>query len=117
MFTSPKPDTHNSDTFSSVNCWNRASPGLTSKRAPNNYLPMDKNQKILEILRRVTKSGMSPTPEQSLFADGLIDSFALVDLVAELENSFAIKIPDSDLSPRKFDSIERIAAYVEERGA
>ena len=78
---------------------------------------MDKNQQILEILRKVTKTELSPSADQSLFTDGLIDSFALVELIAELEKAFAIKIPDSDLSPRKFDSIGHIVKYIEQRGA
>jgi acyl carrier protein len=30
-----------------------------------------------------------------------------------LEREFKIKIPDSDLNPRKFESIVRIESYVE----
>ena len=33
-------------------------------------------------------------------------------MVSALEEEFAIRIPDADLNPRKFDSIERIDAYV-----
>ena len=34
-------------------------------------------------------------------------------MVAALESEFSIRIPDSDLTPRKFDSVARIQAYVE----
>jgi acyl carrier protein len=50
-----------------------------------------------------------------LFESGLLDSFSLADLVAELEREFSVKIPDSDLKPRKFDTVERIAAYLASR--
>jgi acyl carrier protein len=43
------------------------------------------------------------------------DSFALPDMVGALERGFSIRIPDSDLTPRKFDSIARIQAYIETR--
>jgi acyl carrier protein len=43
-------------------------------------------------------------------------AFGLQDLVTGLEKSFGVKIPDSDLTPRKFDSIERIEEYLEEHG-
>jgi acyl carrier protein len=36
-------------------------------------------------------------------------------LVAGLEKEFAVKIPDADLTPRKFDSVERIEAYLRNR--
>jgi acyl carrier protein len=76
---------------------------------------MDKQTKITEILRRLAGKPIDPTPGESLFESGLLDSFALADLVSALEAEFAIKIPDSDLRPRLFDSIDRIAAYVEKR--
>ncbi|MGH9657752.1 MAG: acyl carrier protein [Bryobacteraceae bacterium] len=58
---------------------------------------------------------MTPAPDESLFDSGLIDSFALTDMVSALELEFSIKIPDSDLNPRKFDSIARIETYLESR--
>jgi len=36
-------------------------------------------------------------------------------MIAALESEFSIWIPDSDLNPRKFDSITRIEAYLESR--
>ena len=54
-------------------------------------------------------------PQESLFESGLLDSFTLTDLVTALESEFSIRIPDSDLTPRKFDSIARIEAYVQSR--
>ena len=43
----------------------------------------------------------------------MLDSFSLTDLVSALESEFAIRIPDSDLTPRKFDTVERIQSYLE----
>ena len=56
---------------------------------------------------------MTPAPDESLFDSGLLDSFALPDMVAELEKAFFIEVPDSDLNPRKFDTIERIEEYLD----
>jgi acyl carrier protein len=36
-------------------------------------------------------------------------------MVSELEREFGIKIPDSDLNPRKFESIAKIQSYIESR--
>ena len=74
---------------------------------------MDKRAKLLEIIRQVSKPDANPQPDESLFESGLLDSFALPDMVTAIEASFGIKIPDSDLNPRKFDSIERIESYLE----
>jgi acyl carrier protein len=71
--------------------------------------------KILEIVRRVAGKPMDPAPDESLFESGMLDSFSLTDLVSALEAEFSIRVPDADLTPRKFDSIVRIQAYLESR--
>jgi D-alanine--poly(phosphoribitol) ligase subunit 2 len=72
-------------------------------------------ESIIKIIQDVSKKSDVPGDDESLFDSGLLDSFALTDLVAALEAKFGIKIPDSDLNPRKFDTIEKIEAYVESR--
>jgi len=74
---------------------------------------MDKQNKLIEIVRRVAGKPIDIAPVDSLFESGLLDSFTLPDLVNELESEFSIRIPDSDLNPRKFDSVERIQAYLD----
>ena len=76
---------------------------------------MTLQQKITAALKSVTKNDAVPSEDESLFDSGYLDSFALPDLVAELEKQFGISIPDSDLNPRKFESISRIESYVESR--
>lgn len=69
-------------------------------------------EKILSVLKKHTKNGLLPSDDSSLFDDGYLDSFALPEVVSELEREFGIKIPDSDMNPRKFESIERIEEYM-----
>lgn len=76
---------------------------------------MSDRQKIQAIVKQVSGKSAVPDDEESLFDSGLLDSFALPDVVAALEREFKIKIPDADLNPRKFDSIDRIVSYVESR--
>lgn len=75
---------------------------------------MDKRTQILEIIQKVAGKAPTVAPDESLFDSGVLDSFGLQDLVSALEKTFGVKIPDSDLTPRKFDSIERIEQYLEE---
>jgi len=77
---------------------------------------MDRRSKLIEILRRVTEKEVSPADDESLFESGTLDSFALPDLVSALEQEFGITIPDSDMNPRKFETLERINAYLDSRG-
>ncbi|HEY1218088.1 MAG: phosphopantetheine-binding protein [Bryobacteraceae bacterium] len=76
---------------------------------------MGNKARITRIVKQVAAEPVDPAPGDSLFESGLLDSFSLADLVTELEKEFAIKVPDSDLVPRKFDSIDRIEAYVASR--
>lgn len=76
---------------------------------------MDNRARIVAIIKSVSKKNDVPGDEESLFDSGFLDSFALPDMVGELETEFQIKIPDSDLNPRKFESIARIEAYIESK--
>ena len=76
---------------------------------------MDNRQRIVAIVQKVSNQTAAPEPEESLFDAGYLDSFALPDMVGELEKEFGIKIPDADLNPRKFESIARIQHYIESR--
>jgi acyl carrier protein len=76
---------------------------------------MDLQARILKVLSSVTKKEVNPGPEDSLFVSGLLDSFALTDFVSALEEEFGVTIPDSDLSARKFDTLNKVSAYVSAR--
>ena len=76
---------------------------------------MDRRQRIITVLNSVSEKGGVPGPGESLFDSGYLDSFALPDLVAELEKEFGITIPDSDLNPRKFETVARIESYIQSR--
>jgi acyl carrier protein len=76
---------------------------------------MQTQTKIIEIVKQVAGKPIDPAPEESLFESGVLDSFTLADLVSALEAEFSVKIPDSDLSPRKFDSVARIQTYLQSR--
>ncbi|WP_031497046.1 acyl carrier protein [Bryobacter aggregatus] len=69
--------------------------------------------KISEIVATVAKKPVNIASDESLFDSGLLDSFALTDLVTALEAEYKISVPDSDLNPRKFDTIDKIVGYVE----
>jgi len=48
-----------------------------------------------------------------LFSSGVIDSFALVQLITFLEERCHVRLDAADVSLENFDSIERILALVE----
>ena len=71
--------------------------------------------RIVGILQKVAKQPVKVAPDDSLFDSGLLDSFALPDMVSAIEAEFGIRVPDSDLTPRKFESIASIERYIESR--
>lgn len=77
---------------------------------------MDKRPGILKVLHAVAGKDVNPAADESLFGSGLLDSFALPDFVSGLEQEFGVQVPDSDLSARKFDTIERVETYLEGKG-
>jgi acyl carrier protein len=56
-----------------------------------------------------------PPDEASLIDAGILDSFGLAELVALIETTYGIRIPDADLSLRRFESVDQIASYVATR--
>ena len=50
--------------------------------------------------------------DESLFDLGLIDSLGIMTLVSELESRFRIRVPEVDLLPDNFDTLNAIASYV-----
>ena len=56
-----------------------------------------------------------PKSGDDLFKTGVLDSFALVDFVTLLEEQCNIKVPDADINPANFQTIEAIESYVAAR--
>ena len=73
---------------------------------------MDKRPGILKVLHAVADLSLDPAPDESLFTSGMLDSFALTDFISGLETEFNVKIPDSDFSARKFDTVEKVELYL-----
>ena len=65
---------------------------------------------IVQSLSHV--AGADPSLQERLFDSGILDSFGLPDLVTALELHFGLTVPDSDLLPANFSSIQAIDAYI-----
>ncbi len=56
-----------------------------------------------------------PDATNDLFVTGTLDSFALIDFVTVLEEQCGIMIPDAEVVPSNFRTIEAIDQYVQAR--
>jgi len=80
-------------------------------------MPDDTQNRLRALVQKIAQKPIPQDPDESLFESGVLDSFALTDVVGGIEEEFAIKVPDKDLTPRKFDSIARMEAYIASHGA
>jgi acyl carrier protein len=48
----------------------------------------------------------------SFLARGIIDSMGILELVAFLEQTYAIRVADDEMVPENLDSIRRVSDYV-----
>ena len=69
-------------------------------------------EKIMEILQSV-RSDVDFEKETHLVDDGILDSFDLVSVVAELCDEYDITITAEDMEPENFNSVAAILALVE----
>lgn len=53
--------------------------------------------------------------DEALISSGLIDSFSLVDLALFVEDTFGVRIEDSELTSIVFDTINELTTLVQER--
>lgn len=73
-----------------------------------------KNDVIEYLNENAQRAGVAiPKLADDLFNEGVVDSFTLVDFVTLLEEQYGIKIPDSDVNPENFRTIQLIEQYVE----
>jgi acyl carrier protein len=56
-------------------------------------------------------------PQEGLISSGLIDSFNLMDLALFVEDTFGVRIEDTELNANTFDNLTQLAALIESRRA
>jgi acyl carrier protein len=54
-------------------------------------------------------------PEEPLISSGLIDSFRLMDLALFVEDTFGVRIEDTELNANTFDNLTQLVSLVESR--
>jgi len=57
------------------------------------------------------------TKDEPLVSSGLIDSFSLVDLALYVEDTFGVRIEDTELTSVVFDTVEQLAELISRRRA
>lgn len=68
--------------------------------------------RVLEILNDIDDS-IDYTKETKLIDNHLLDSFAIISLVSELEDAFEIEVDAAEMTPENFNSAEAIWKMVQ----
>ncbi|HMD52927.1 MAG TPA: acyl carrier protein [Phycisphaerae bacterium] len=76
---------------------------------------MSTNQQLLEILK-VIRPECDFTGSDDFVADGLLDSFDMVMLVATLDKNFGVSIQGTDIVPENFQNLQTIEALLRKSG-
>ena len=68
-----------------------------------------------EILKEI-RPEFDFTASSDFIADGMLDSFDMVTLVATLDKTFGISIQGTDIVPENFKNLETISALLRQCG-
>ena len=55
------------------------------------------------------------SPDEALISSGLIDSFSLMDLALFIEDTFGVRIEDTELNAETFDNLDQLAVLISSR--
>lgn len=55
------------------------------------------------------------TADEPLLSSGLIDSFSLMDLALFVEDTFGVRIEDTELNANTFDNLTQLATLITSR--
>lgn len=75
-------------------------------------IPTLENYIATQILKQ---PGRKISADEQLISSGLIDSFSLMDLALFVEDTFGVRIEDTELNANTFDNLNQLASLIESR--
>jgi acyl carrier protein len=72
----------------------------------------DKIREFVETKFRPRRGAQAFDDDTPLFSSGIVDSFGVLELIAFLEDTFAIEIDTNEHELRDFDTVRTIAGLV-----
>jgi acyl carrier protein len=68
------------------------------------------------IAREILKQpGRELAPDAPLISSGLIDSFSLMDIALFVEDTFGVRIEDTELNAETFDTLQQLTDLIASR--
>lgn len=78
----------------------------------DDIIPVLSKYIAVEILKQ---SDRVINPDEPLLTSGLIDSFHLVDLGLYVDDTFGVRIDDTELNASTFDTLNQLATLIRSR--
>ena len=77
---------------------------------------MDRKTALIEFVKNevMRNKNAKLNENEDLLSAGILDSLAILQLVAFIEDRFGIKVPDEDVVFENFQSINALVAYLEQ---
>jgi len=77
---------------------------------------MDRKTALIEFVKNevMRNKNAKLNEDEDLLSAGILDSLAILQLVAYIEDQFGIKIPDEDVVFENFQSINSLSSYLEQ---
>ncbi len=64
-----------------------------------------------------SNNGFNLDDDESFLEAGVVDSLGVVELVSFVEETYDIEVPDDDIVPDNFDSVNNLTHYIASRMA
>jgi len=76
---------------------------------------MDRKTALLEYIKNEIMRNRNARlgEDEDLLSSGILDSLGILQIVAFIENTFGIRIPDEDVVFDNFQSVNAMAAYLQ----
>ena len=74
---------------------------------------MDTKKEVLAILQDLTGEDLTDRMDENIFANGLMDSMASVQMLLNLQEKFQIDVPVSEFDRNEWDTPNKIVTKVE----
>jgi len=81
---------------------------------------METNAKIREYIAKnllFSDNGFAYDDDDSFLEEGIVDSLGIMELVMFVEETFKVTIEDHEITPDNFDSVNRLAQYIQSKQA
>ncbi len=78
---------------------------------------MERNTVLMEYVKNEIMRNRNArlSEDEDLLSSGILDSLGILQLVAYIEKSFGIRIPDEDVVFENFQSIQSITNYLQDK--